>query len=217
MKQRTSPTPDGTSASASASATASSSVSQSWRAGRVFRRKDISSQSPSVDRELSRRLQTGQVCKAARGLYYVPKQTPFGPVPPEPSRLLAKFLDDKQFLVFNPSAYNTLGLGTTQLYNRTTVYNHKRHGTFTLAGFEFDFRQKRHFPQAAKVTREFLLVDMLNNIDTLAEDSATVLQRVQTKLATFDAAQLQAAARQYGTERTRQQVTALLTALPAQA
>ncbi|MDZ4128406.1 MAG: hypothetical protein U1E02_30170 [Hydrogenophaga sp.] len=67
------------------------------------------------------------------------------------------------------------------------------------------------------MTREFLLVDMLNNIDTLAEDSATVLQRVQTKLATFDAAQLQDAARQYGTERTRKQVTALLTALPAQA
>ena len=170
-----------------------------------------------MDRELSRRLQTGQVCKAARGLYYVPKQTPFGPVPPEPNRLLAKFLDDKQFLVFNPSAYNTLGLGTTQLYNRTTVYNHKRHGTFTLAGFEFDFRQKRQFPLAAKVTREFLLVDLLNNITTLAEDPATVLHRVQTQLATFDAGHLQAAARQYGTERTRKQVATLLAAQPAQA
>ena len=208
MKPRTSPT--------SASTSGSSSVSQTWRAGRVFRRKDISSQSPSVDCELSRRLQSGQVCKAARGLYYVPKQTPFGPVPPEPNRLLAKFLDAKQFLVFNPSAYNTLGLGTTQLYNRTTVYNHKRHGTLTLAGFEFDFRQKRQFPRAAQVTREFLLVDMLNNIGMLAEDAATVLQRAQAKLTTFDAVQLQAAARQYGTERTREQVTALLTALPAQ-
>lgn len=218
MKPRTPPTSGSTSASPTASTSASSSVSQSWRAGRVFRRKDISSQSPSVDRELSRRLQTGQVCKAARGLYYVPKQTPFGPVPPEPNRLLAKFLDDKQFLVFNPSAYNTLGLGTTQLYNRTTVYNHKRHGTFTLAGFEFEFRQKRQFPLAAKVTREFLLVDLLNNITTLAEDPATVLHRVQTQLATFDAGHLQAAARQYGTERTRKQVaTLLLAAQPAQA
>ncbi|MDZ4128405.1 MAG: hypothetical protein U1E02_30165 [Hydrogenophaga sp.] len=146
MKQRTSPTPDGTSASASAS----SSVSQSWRAGRVFRRKDISSQSPSVDRELSRRLQTGQVCKAARGLYYVPKQTPFGPVPPEPSRLLAKFLDDKQFLVFNPSAYNTLGLGTTQLYNRTTVYNTSATAPSRWLGLNLSFGKSAIFPRPQK-------------------------------------------------------------------
>lgn len=191
------------------------SASLQWRAGRVFRRKDISGQSANVDRELSRRLQTGQVCKAARGLYYVPKQTPFGPVPPEPERLLAKFLGDKRFLVFNPSAYNTLGLGTTQLYNRTTVYNHKRHGNFNLAGFEFDFRQKRQFPSAKQVTREFWLVDMLNNLSTLAEDPTTVLQRLQAKLATFDAVQLATAARLYGTEHTRKQVTALLAAQTA--
>ena len=42
------------------------------------------------------------------------------------------FLRDKDFLVFSPSAYNTIGLGTTQLYNRTVVYNHKRHGVFKL-------------------------------------------------------------------------------------
>ena len=41
---------------------------------------------------------------------------------------MAAFLRDKDFLVFSPSAYNTLGLGTTQLYNRTLVYNHKPTG-----------------------------------------------------------------------------------------
>ena len=46
---------------------------------------------------------------------------------------------------------------------------------------------------------------------------ATVLHRVQTQLATFDAGHLQAAARQYGTERTRKQVATLLAAQPAQA
>jgi len=33
------------------------------------------------------------------------------------------FLRDKDFLVFSPSAYNAVGLGTTQLYNRTLVYD----------------------------------------------------------------------------------------------
>ncbi|RYG31935.1 hypothetical protein EON81_21775, partial [bacterium] len=39
---------------------------------------------------------------------------------------------DNRFLVTSPNAYNTLGVGTTQLYNKKTVYNHKRHGNFTL-------------------------------------------------------------------------------------
>ena len=116
---------------------------------------------------------------------------------------MAKFLDDKQFLIFNPSSYNSLGLGTTQLYNTTVVYNHKRHGTFKLAGFDFEFREKSRFPTAGQVNREFLLVDMLNNLAQLAEDAPAVLKAVQTKLTSFDAQRLQKAVADYASARTR--------------
>lgn len=172
-------------------------------AGKVFRRKDLADQHPSVDRELGRYVRSGVVRKAAQGLYYVPKTTPFGEAPPDNQALVAKFLDDTRFLVFNPSSYNSLGLGTTQLYNTTVVYNHKRHGKFMLAGFEFDFREKPHFPSADQVTREFLLVDMLNNLDGLAEDSEAVLKTVQAKLSSFDAGRLQQAITDYASARTR--------------
>jgi hypothetical protein len=172
-------------------------------AGKVFRRKDLADKHPSVDRELGRFVRSGLVCKAAQGLYYVPKTTPFGQAPPDDEALVAKFLDDKRFLIFNPSSYNTLGLGTTQLYNTTVVYNHKRHGKFMLAGFEFDFREKPHFPSADQVTREFLLVDMLNNLAHLAEDTDTVLKAVQAKLGSFDTSRLQQAIDDYASVRTR--------------
>jgi hypothetical protein len=172
-------------------------------AGKVFRRKDLADKHPSVDRELGRYVRSGLVCKAAQGLYYVPKTTPFGQAPPDDEALVAKFLDDKRFLVFNPSSYNTLGLGTTQLYNTTVVYNHKRHGKFMLAGFEFDFREKPHFPSASQVNREFLLVDMLNNLAHLAEDTDTVLKAVQAKLSSFDEGRLQQAITDYASARTR--------------
>ncbi len=116
-------------------------------------------------------MKAGTVRKAAQGLYYVPRRTPFGDAPPSEEALVEKFLDDRHFLMFNPSCDNALGLGTTQLYSKTVVYNHKRHGTFALAGFEFDFRDKPRFPSRKQVNREYLLVDMLNNLTDLAEDA----------------------------------------------
>lgn len=52
----------------------------------------------------------------------------------------------KNFLSFNPSVYNSPRLGTTQLYNKTVVYNHKRHGQFKLGNRTYDFRVKHRFP-----------------------------------------------------------------------
>lgn len=172
-------------------------------AGKVFRRKDLAATLPSVDRELGRALKAGLVRRVAQGLYYVPRHTPFGEAPPGEEELVRKFLDDDHFLLFNPSVYNSLGLGITQLYSSNVVYNHKRHGLFKLAGFEFDFRDKPRFPARGQVTREYLLVDMLNNLDQLAEDSDTLLATVRRKLDTFDAAQLEQALRDYGSARTR--------------
>lgn len=95
-------------------------------------------------------------------------------------QLVKGFLRDKEFLVFSPSSYNAVGLGTTQLYNRTLVYNHKRHGVFRLGNRQFDFRVKPRFPK--KLSREFLYVDLLNNLEELAEDRDVVLSQARSKL-----------------------------------
>jgi len=173
------------------------------RAGKVYRREDLAPYSTSVDRELQQLVATGRLTKAAQGLYYAPRKSVFGNAPPSEESLLAAFLKDKNFLSFNPSVYNSLRLGTTQLYNKTVVYNHKRHGVFELDRRRYEFRMKPRFPRPNQVTPEYLLVDMLNNLEELAEDRESVLSAAQRKLATFDQQKLQKSLEQYGSAATK--------------
>lgn len=180
-----------------------SPLSRHVRAGKVYRREDLVIYSTSVDRELQQLVSQGVLQKLAQGLYYKPKKNSFGEVPPSESELLSVFLKDKNFLCFNPSVYNSLRLGTTQLYNKTVVYNHKRHGEFELDQRQYEFRMKPRFPKPTQVTTEYLLVDMLNNLDDLAEDQESVLAAAQRKLADFDQPRLQRALEQYGSAATK--------------
>jgi len=120
----------------------------------------------------------------------------FGVVPPKDKDLVEAFLKDKRFLLTSPNAYNSLGVGTTQLYNKTVVYNHKRHGTFTLGNREFDFRKKPYFPKALSV--EFLLVDLVNNLKYVAEDQELLLSNVIEKATNLDVNKLKKAVSNYG-------------------
>jgi len=179
-------------------------LSSELKAGKVYRREDLARLSKAVDRHIRELFDGGQVLKLAQGLYYVPKQSKFGPLPPEDDQLVEGFLRDKEFLVFSPSAYNTVGLGTTQLYNRTLVYNHKRHGVFQFGKRQFDFRVKPRFPK--KLTQEFLYVDLLNNLDELAEDRKAVLDQARLKLPHLDTMLLQKAAKSFGNLATRKRL-----------
>lgn len=170
-------------------------------AGRVYRREDLARLSTAVDRHLRELVATGKLKKLAQGLYHAPKQSSFGPLPPSDEQVVGGFLRDKDFLVFSPSAYNAVGLGTTQLYNRTLVYNHKRHGIFQLGNRQFDFRVKPRFPKT--LTPEFLYVDLLNNVGELAEDRDAVLQQARNKQSSFDSARLQRAVASFGNVATR--------------
>jgi hypothetical protein len=174
------------------------------QAGRVYRREDLARLSNAVDRHLHELVSTGMLKKLAQGLYYAPKPSNFGPLPPTDEQVVRGFLRDKDFLVFSPSAYNTVGLGTTQLYNSTLVYNHKRHGVFRLGNRQFDFRVKPRFPQ--KLTPEFLYVDLLNNLEELAEDREAVLSQARNKLLSFNQPRLQQALDSYGNMATRKRV-----------
>ena len=171
------------------------------RPGQVYRREDLMRWSNAVDRHLKQLVSDGTLTKLAGGLYLYPKQTVFGKAPPEDEKLVETFLKDDRFLLASPNAYNSLGVGTTQLYDKTVVYNHKRHGNFALGGRKFDFRVKPSFPRT--LSREFLLVDLVNNLDRLAESKNEVLARVKERVASYDAPRLQRAARDYGNVRTK--------------
>jgi hypothetical protein len=81
------------------------------------------------------------------------------------------------------------------------VYNHKRHGEFDLGGRKFFFHRKPKFPKS--LSPEFLLVDLVNNLDSLAEDQAMVLAKAKEKAVTLDPAKLTRAVSAYGGVRAK--------------
>lgn len=177
--------------------------------GKVYRRDELQAFSPSVDRVLKTLLDDRLLEKAGAGLYYRPKKSVFGDTPPGEHELVGAFLKDKDYLLVSPNLYNSLGVGTTQLYNTTVVYNRKRHGQFTLAGKRFDFRMKPRFPKT--LTEEFLLVDLMNNLGSLSEDRELVSESAKRRVDTLDVGLLLKAARAYGKVGTRRFFEKLLT------
>jgi hypothetical protein len=180
------------------------------RPGQVYRREELASLSTAVDRHLQELVSAGCLTKLARGLYYAPRESAFGVVPPTDEELVTAFLKDRDFLIFSPSAYNTAGLGTTQLYNRTWVYNRKRHGVFTLGSRQYNFRVKARFPK--RLSDEFLFVDALNNLSELAEDETVVLARAKQRAREMNGAGLKRALEQFGLAATRKRVMGWLNA-----
>jgi len=169
--------------------------------GTVYRRSDLARWSRSVDRHARELVDAGILTKLQNGLYYYPKESSFGAVPADDEQLVRAFLKDDVFLLTSPNAYNALGLGTTQLYNSRVVYNHKRHGVFKLGGRTFEFRRKYRFPR--RLTEEFLLVDLMNNLKSLAEDQETLRDKVRAKALEMEPGKLRRAVKQYANLATR--------------
>ncbi|MBC8018784.1 MAG: hypothetical protein H7X83_09730 [Verrucomicrobia bacterium] len=176
-------------------------VKSKLKPGQVYRRSDLEKMSRSVDRDVAGLVSEGALVKVGSGLYQCPQHSRFGTLPANTDKLLTSFLKDDDYLVTSPNDYNALGLGTTQLYNYQIVYNHKRHGRFELGGQLFEFHRKPRFPK--KATAEFLLVDLLNNLNQLAEDRDAVLARVRAKVPGMDAKRLSAAAKNFAKVATR--------------
>jgi hypothetical protein len=178
--------------------------------GKVYRRADLVKWSKSVDRHLEALVENGTLQKLSQGLYYFPEESAFGKTPPEEETLIRSFLKDDRFLLTSLNAYNSLGVGTTQLYNQQTVYNHKRHGDFKLGNKNFSFRVKPNFPK--KATPEFLLVDLVNNLDALAEDQNELLKNISWKARTMDVKKLQRSILEYGNARAKRIFAPLMSA-----
>jgi hypothetical protein len=178
------------------------------RRGSVYRRADLERWSTAVDRHLGQLVEDGTLQKLSFGLYHYPKESVYGPIPPDEADLVRSFLKDDDFLITSPNAYNSLGVGTTQLYNKRVVYNHKRHGEFKLGGRKFFFHSKPKFPK--KISPAFLLVDLLNNLDTLAEDKTEVMQQVLDKARTMEPKAIKLAVSEYGNVRTKKLFSPIL-------
>jgi hypothetical protein len=176
-------------------------LKRNLKPGKVYRRSDLEKWSKSVDRHARTLVDKGVLTKLQNGLYYYPKESVFGDVPPKDEQLVRAFLKDGNFLLTSPNTYNALGLGTTQLYNTMTVYNQKRHGQFTLGNKTYDFQRKYNFPK--KLSSEFLLVDLMNNLKALAEDHEQVKARVKSRALNMDRKKLLSDTEKYGKVSTK--------------
>lgn len=180
------------------------------RRGKVYRRSELAQWSNAVDRHLATLVNEGDLQKVSAGVYYYPKESVFGKIPPEEKELVHTFLKDDRFLITSPNAYNALGVGTTQLYNKTTVYNHKRHGEFKLGNRTFNFQVKHHFPSI--LSKEFLLVDLVNNLDELGEDPKQVIKNVAAKVPTMNRKKLSSSVKEYGNIKAKKIFSPMLNA-----
>ena len=183
-------------------------IKKHLKPGEVYRRSDVQKWSTAVDRHLQQLVNEGVLEKLSGGLYYAPKQSVFGKAPADEQELIKSFLKDDRFAVTSLSDYNTLGVGTTQLYNERKVYNYKRHGLFKLGNRSFNFVRKPYVPR--KVTKEFLLVDLLNNIKDLEEDQAVLLDNVKQKAKELDKRVLKQLVRDFGTVGTKKKLAEVL-------
>jgi len=177
---------------------------QHIKLGEVYRRSDLEYFSSAIDRHLAQLTKEGVLVKINQGLYYAPKESKFGAVPPEDHVLIESFLKDEDFLLVSPNAYNSLGLGLTQLYNIKWVYNHKRNGEFKLNSKTFLFKNKAAFPKI--LSKEYLLVDMLNNLEVLAEDQSVIVRKMEEDILQFDTNELLKVTQQYGSGKTKRMI-----------
>lgn len=170
--------------------------------GKVYRRETLMPYTKAVDRDLKSLSNSGTLKKVAPGLYYYPKTSRFGELPPSDYDLVNTFLKDDPFLLFTWNDYNALQVGLTQLYNKVIVYNRKRHEEVYLGNKLFDFRRPiKGFP--TKLSKEFLLVDLLNNLSDLTDDPEEVKAHIKTSLPSLDFENLRTMSKWYGKVSTR--------------
>lgn len=183
-------------------------VKKKLKKGKVYRREDLAKYSNAIDRHLAELVEDGSLQKLAQGLYYAPKLTAFGIAPPDEDELIRAYLKDDDYLITSPNYYNALELGTTQLYNSKQIYNHKKHDDVKLGNRVFQFRRKPKFPK--KLSQEYLVVDLLNNLKNLAEDKQQVINTLKENLNKFDLNALRKNLKQYGSVSTKKLIDQLV-------
>lgn len=180
--------------------------------GRVYRRMDLARRITGFDRKLGALVRDGHLRRISRGLYMVPRHTRFGAAPADAEEIVKAVLGGDRFLLVSPNSYNSLGVGATQLYNKRVVYNQKRHGVIQLDGRWYEFRRLSSLPKAVSV--EFLLVDMLHNLDRLAEDRDVIAHHAVERAKNLDRKRLAKAVDVYNSFRVRRLLKPILQPTP---
>jgi len=177
------------------------------RSNRVYRRQDLERFSTAVDRNLKNLVKSGVVKKLSGGLYYRPLKNVFGAAPPNERDLVRAFLKTDNFLITSYNNYNQLGLGLSQIYNFDIVYNHRRTGRHELGGKRFDFRIVPEYPR--KLSKEYILVDLLNNFARLPDNTSSVFDNLKSRQNYFNLARLHYCVKEYAKPRAKKMVKEL--------
>lgn len=164
--------------------------------GRVYRRGELAEFTGAVDRDLKKLVEAGEVRRLAGGLYCRPKRNALGAEPPENQELVRAFLKTDDFLLTSYNNFTDLGFGLTQVYGNYLVYNHRRSGDFRLGGKRFKFLVVPAYPEA--LSKEYLLVDLLNNLRKLPDDVAAALKNLKPRLDEFDRDKVSECLARYG-------------------
>jgi hypothetical protein len=179
--------------------------------GKLYRTRELAAFSANPTRWAKRLTDEGVLRQAAHGIYYLPKQTRFGPAAPTERELLRAFLGDDEFVITGSSAWNVLDLGMTGLLMVTLVYNPYRTGEFTLDGGRYWLRRVRypHPPSA-----EWFVVDAFENHRMVGADPALMEQLLARHLhdGKYDRERLREAAEGYASPAARGRIRRVLEA-----
>ena len=137
------------------------------QSGRVYRASELEKYSNSLGRDLRLLVDTKKLRALGKGLYVKPEKLGEMELSPDSKEVVRKFLGSSRFLMRNLSDFNSLGLGLTQMFKDTFVYNSKRTGKIKLGNRDYYF-VNRKFPK--EYHDEFLVVDLFNNLDAVGEN-----------------------------------------------
>lgn len=170
--------------------------------GRVYRTEHFRRYTKNPTRLVGRLVAAGEVEPLRKGLYYAPRRSSFGRVPPTEDELLRAYFRGRPYLRTGPSVWNALGLGATAVEAFPLVYNTTRTGPVRLAGRRFDLRRVR-FPR--NPPPEYFVVDLLENSDRAGLDLVVARRALAASVAggRIDPDRLLAMASEYGALATQ--------------
>lgn len=170
--------------------------------GRVYRTRDLKTWGANAPRLAKRLVREGALVQIAHGLFFHPKRSRFGAVPPSDEAIMRAFLGDAPFVFTGPDRWNALGLGTTAVFAAPLVYNTKRSGTFDFAGRRFTLRRVA-FPE--QPGPEWFAVDLLEHADQAGASRTKIASALARAVArgAFDLELLKEMMRRYGATAAR--------------
>ncbi len=181
--------------------------------GRVYRTRDLTTWGANPTRLAHRLVREGRLHSLAQGLFYAPKSSRFGPVPPEDEEILGAFLGSDEFVLTGPPYWNALGLGTTAAFPVVLVYNTRRTGEFTFGRRRYRLRRVR-FP--TRPSAEWYVIDLLEHRGMAGVSRRQLATALATALrqGRFDPQSLRLMAREYGTRKTQDLVESAIGGSP---